>query len=123
MGFEDGAGREGIPTELPGEWVDMSGEIVRIRAGQEGPPFAAKPFTIPRGHAEKSKFVGKYNFYEGTMIVGAPDGSMRATPYSREKEHALKKAGYKKVSVAVPSLLEHYRFDNEETQRKFEALK
>ncbi len=121
MTFEGGKSPEALPTELPGEWVDMTGEKIVIRAGQAGHLVSGQEFTIEAGLAQKAKMVGKYNHYEGTMIVGAPDGSMKATRYSSAKEEALKRAGYRKAALVTPSLFGHQRFQNDETQRKFEA--
>lgn len=112
---------EALRTVIPGgEWIDLSGKkIVTDQAGL----YSGKELVMKTGAANTMNFVGKYNFHEGTMIVGGPDGSLHAAPYSAEREEALKSAGYKQEFELVPSLTGHQRFEDEETQRAFEALK
>ena len=124
MALDVGKSKETLPIELPGQWIDLSGKRIITRAGHGETTNIAKEYVIPARHADSVKLTGKYAYYEGTMIVGAPDGSMQATPYSALKEIGLKNAGYRLAAATtiVPSLLIRQKFEDEETQRRFEAL-
>ena len=107
-------------ADLPGNWIDLSLKLIERKTPNGA---GSRTYAIPDGAARQAGMIGKFNTFDGVVIVGAPDGNFKVSKETPALISALRKAGYRPHTIAVPALLGVYEnFVDPKMQNHFEQL-